>query len=110
MSDQNDADDHKLVIQQIVPTAGPWLSIFDDGTVRPVACWGLIACVSHGDSYVAPMVPVDGEIIDATQLEGYRDSLPEMDEEDLENYVASLDDEEFDDGDDYEGPDGETTH
>ncbi len=98
-ADKNAADEHKLVVQQIIPTAGPWLAVFDDGnggSVRPVACWALIQCVTHGNSYIAPMVPHDGEITDATQIEGFRDSLPEMDDEELSDYLTGEGDEEDD--------------
>ena len=100
-TDPNAAVEHKLVIQQITPTAGPWLAIFDDGNVRPIACWALIACRTHGDSYIAPMVPHDGELADASQIDGYRDSLPEMDEEELEDYLSSPP-EGDDDNEDHE--------
>ena len=98
--DENAADVlHKLVIQQIIPTSGSWLSIFDDGSVRPIACWALIACETHGDSYIAPMVPKgDGDITDASQLEGYRDSLPEMGEEELDDYLSGPPGDEDDEG------------
>lgn len=99
-ADLDAAEEHRLTIRQIIPTAGPWLAIFDDGnggSVRPIACWALISCETHGDSYIAPMVPQDGDIIDASQIEGYRDSLPEMDEEELEDYLTPRDDDDDDD-------------
>lgn len=89
-------DAHNMEIKMLVPATGLWLAAFEDGVVRQVACWALVTCKQHGKTYVAPMVSYDGDIVDATVLEGYVEVVAE-DEDDLEDLMNRMDEDEDED-------------
>ena len=86
--------EHRLIIQSIIPTTGPWLATFDDNTARPVVCLALMNCQTHGQSHVVPMVSHEGGIVDASTLEGYVEMVPEEDEDDFGEFDDPEDDSE----------------
>jgi len=63
-----DACEHTIV--SIIPCEG-WIAIFDDREDDyNIACWALIRC-SVGGEYIAPIIAHDGDMVDATRIEGF---------------------------------------
>ena len=75
--------EHNMEIKYLIPAVGVWFAVFDDDTARQIACWALMECRQHGKAYVAPMVSFNGEMVDATVLDGYVEALPEEEEDEM---------------------------
>ena len=68
-------------IIQIIPTSGVWFAIIGDEAVQ-VACWALVS--SGPGMSVVPMVPQGSSIVNATQLDGYIEAVPGVDDDEEE--------------------------